>query len=60
VGHLVKQGGWVGPSTVGARRKDGNNNIYQYFFSVQLYKMDQQISDLEILFDQILNNDFNW
>lgn len=59
-GHLVKQGGWTGPSTVGARRKDGNNNIYQYFFSVQLYKMDQQISDLEVLFDQILNNDFNW
>ncbi len=59
IGHLVKQGGWTGPSTVGARRiADGK--IYQYFFSVQLYKLDQQLSDLQILFDQILNNDFNW
>jgi hypothetical protein len=59
-GQLFKQGGWEGPATVGARRIDGNNNIYQYFFSVQLYKLDQSITDLQTLFDQILNNDFNW
>ena len=58
--ELFKQGGWDGPATVGARRKDGNNNYYQYFFSVQLYKLDQSPSDLQTLFDQILNNDFNW
>lgn len=59
-GQVLAQGGWTGPSTVGARRKNGSNNVYQYFFSVQLYKLDQQLSDLQILFDQILNNDFNW
>jgi len=60
IGHLTPVQDWSGPSTVGARRKDGNNNYYQYFFSIQLHKMDQNITDLEILFDQILNNDFNW
>ncbi|MGB0391799.1 MAG: hypothetical protein ACPGD5_09525, partial [Salibacteraceae bacterium] len=58
--QLFEQGGWSGPSTVGARRKDGNNNYYQYFFSVQLYKLDKSIADLQTLFTQILNNDFNW
>jgi hypothetical protein len=57
--QLTAQSGWTGPTTVGARRKV-NGNIYQYFFSVQLYKLDQQISNLHQLFDQILNNDFNW
>lgn len=58
--ELFKQGGWEGPSTVGARRIDGNANIYQYFFSVQLYKLDKSPIELQNLFDQILNNDFNW
>ncbi|MFT4754460.1 MAG: hypothetical protein ACI9GM_000764 [Salibacteraceae bacterium] len=58
--EIFKQGGWEGPATVGARRKNGNNNYYQYFFSVQLYKLDQSTTDLQNLFDQILNNDFNW
>lgn len=60
LGHITPVQGWTGPSTVGARRKNGNNNYYQYFFSVQLHRMDQNIIDLETLFDQILNNDFNW
>jgi hypothetical protein len=58
--QMFKQGGWDGPATVGARRKNGTNNYYQYFFSVQLYKLDQSPSDLQDLFNQILNNDFNW
>lgn len=57
---LTALGGWQGPSTVGARRKNVNNNYYQYFFSVQLYQLNQTPSDLQTLFDQILNNDFNW
>lgn len=57
---LTALGGWTGPQTVGARRKDGNNNYYQYFFSVQLYQLNQDPTELETLFDQILNNDFNW
>lgn len=60
IGQVTPVQGWVGPNTVAARRKDGNGNYYQYFFSVQLHKMDKNISDLETLFDQILNNDFNW
>ncbi len=59
-GQITPVQGWTGPSTVGARRKNGNNNYYQYFFSVQLHKMDKQLGNLEILFDQIQNNDFNW
>ncbi|HBH07042.1 MAG TPA: hypothetical protein DDX92_10625 [Flavobacteriales bacterium] len=51
---------WQGPNVVGARRVNGNNNIYQYFFSVELYKFDKNPTDLETLYDQILNNDFNW
>ena len=58
--EIFKQGGWQGPATVGARRKNGNDNYYQYFFSVQLYRLDQSLSDLQNLFDQILGNDFNW
>ncbi len=59
-GHFTPVQGWQGPTTVGARRKNGNNKYYQYFFSVQLYQLDQSPSDLQTLFDQILNNDFNW
>ena len=58
--NLTALGGWAGPKTVGARRKDGNNNYYQYFFSVQLYELNQNPTELQTLFDQILNNDFNW
>jgi hypothetical protein len=60
MGHFTPVQNWSGPSTVGARRKDGNDNYYQYFFSVQLHLMDKSITELETLFDQILNNDFNW
>jgi hypothetical protein len=58
--QLFEQGGWTGPGTVGARRKDGNNNYFQYFFSVQLWKLDADPTELQILFSQILNDDFNW
>lgn len=51
---------WQGPNVVAARRLNGNNNIYQYFFSVELYKFDKNPADLENLYDQILNDDFNW
>jgi hypothetical protein len=58
--QITKISPWEGPSTVGARRKDGNNNYYQYFFSIPLSDLDESITDLQTLFDQILNNDFNW
>ena len=60
MGHFTPVQSWSGPRTVGARRKNGANNYYQYFFSVQLHLMDKSITELETLFDQILNNDFNW
>ena len=51
--------GWVGPSTIGARRSNGTN-YYQYFFSIELHDLDKEPNDLQNLLSQILNNDFNW
>lgn len=60
LGELTALQGWSGPNVMGARRKDGNNNYYQYFFSIQLHSLDQNLPNLETLFNQILTNDFNW
>lgn len=56
---LTANGGWTGPTNVGARRKL-NTNINLVFFSVELHKLNNDPLALTNLFDQILNNDFNW
>ncbi len=58
--RLTIQPPWTGPDIVGARRRNQNNNIYQYFFSVQLYLMDKDPNDLPDLFNRIFNDDFVW
>tara|TARA_R110002050_G_scaffold11122_2_gene37811 strand:- start:10427 stop:11872 length:1446 start_codon:yes stop_codon:yes gene_type:complete len=60
LGELTPLQGWSGPNVMGCRRKNGSNNYYQYFFSIQLHTLDQVPSNLETLFNQILTNDFNW
>lgn len=57
--RLASASPWTGPYTVGARRKNGAN-YFQYFFSVPLNELNKNTADLEKLFNQILNNDFNW
>ena len=57
--QLAVQAPWVGPDVVGAYRSN-NGNINQYFFSVQLHEFNSEPQELYDLFDQILNNDFNW
>lgn len=53
------QANWTGPDVVGVRRSNGSN-YYQYFFSMPLNRMNSEQAKLNQLFDQILNNDFNW
>ncbi len=56
---LTANGGWTGPGEIAARRKL-NGNINQVFFAIELHKVNNDPTALNDLFDQILNNDFNW
>lgn len=56
---LTPVGGWTGPNTVASVRRDGNK-FKQVFFSVELYKFDDDPDKLKDLFDTILNQSFNW
>jgi hypothetical protein len=49
---------WRGPNTVASVRKK-NGKAYQVFFSVQLWKFKKNQSDLDALFNQVLNVEFN-
>jgi hypothetical protein len=49
---------WRGPNTVASVRKR-NGKAYQVFFSVQLWKFQKNQSDLDALFNQVLNVEFN-
>ncbi len=50
--------GWEGDNLVASVRKNSNNKITQAFFSVELHDYDANISDLESLIGEILNNEF--
>lgn len=49
---------WRGPNIVGSVRKR-NGKAFQVFFSVQLWKFNKNQSDLDALFNQVLNVEFN-
>ena len=49
---------WRGTKTVASARKR-NGKAYQVFFSVELWKFDKTQADLDALFNQILNVEFN-
>jgi len=52
-------GAWEGPNVVGAiRKKDGNIN--QLFFSIELYRFDNDPAALNDVFDYVLNTALNW
>lgn len=56
--QLTKINGWSGTNTVAARRVQAGK-VVQVFFSVELYRFDKVQSDLNALFNKILNEDFN-
>ena len=57
---LTKLSGWNGDNLMGVRRRNGSNQINQVFFSVELHKYNLNATNLNNLFDQILNNDLDW
>lgn len=58
--QLQKSNGWVGPSTVGAIRKNGQGKVNQVFLTTELHKLNGDQTAMSQFFSQILNTDFNW
>lgn len=58
-GQLEIRPPWTGPDVIAARRLR-NNEVIQVFFSVELQKLNGRPAAMTDLFDQILNDDFNW
>lgn len=59
-GILQISGGWVGPDDFGARSTNGDNNANVIFFSIELHRLNGISGSLTTLFDEVLNNEFNW
>ncbi|MCB0480462.1 MAG: hypothetical protein KDC83_03475 [Flavobacteriales bacterium] len=58
-GDLQKRGGWEGPEILGTKRGAGSNTS-QVFMGVYMYNFSHQPTELEQLFDHVLNKEFNW
>ncbi len=59
-GDIQISGGWVGPDDFGARSTNSANRTNVVFFSIELHKLNGIPGGLNTLFDQVLNNEFNW
>ncbi len=57
---LTSVGNWTGPNVVAARRRFSNGQVNQYFFTLELHRMQGQPDNLAPLFDRILNQEFDW
>lgn len=57
--QLTKLSGWQGDNLVASRRRL-QGNINHVFFSVGLFQFTKNTQKLEQLFEEILENDFNW
>jgi hypothetical protein len=57
--QLTKLSGWTGDNLMGVRRRH-QGNINHVFFGVGLYQFTKSPANLQLLFDEILLNDFNW
>ncbi len=57
--ELTPLSGWSGDNLIGVRRRL-NGNISQVFFSMELWRFNRTPAEVENLFDQVFNNDFNW
>ena len=51
--------GWTGPDVIGARRKNGNN-VNQVFIGLFMPDLAGQVTQLDQVFDHVLNTEFNW
>ncbi|MGK0638311.1 hypothetical protein [Schleiferia thermophila] len=58
--QLTKLQGWQGDNLVGVRRRNGQGQVQQVFFGVNLHHFAMDGNHLQTLLHQILNNDFNW
>jgi hypothetical protein len=58
-GQLESFGDWTGPNTLAAGRINGSNQLFQVFFTAPLHQFGTE-AERDELFNQILNNDFNW
>lgn len=58
-GQLTKLSGWQGDNLMAVRRRQ-NGNINHVFFGVGLFNFTPDMQKLEQLFEEILDNDFNW
>lgn len=57
--QLTKLSGWTGDNLVGVRRKH-QGKVNHVFFGVGLYQFTKNPTNLQLLFEEILLNDFNW
>lgn len=58
--QITRLQGWQGDNLVGVRRKNGQGNVQQVFFGINLHHFAQDGTNLQVLLNQIINNDFNW
>ncbi|MFN4298603.1 MAG: hypothetical protein ACK4EX_02610 [Thermaurantimonas sp.] len=58
--QITRLQGWQGDNLVGVRRKNGQGNVQQVFFGINLHHFAQDGTNLQVLLHQIINNDFNW
>lgn len=56
--QLSKFGGWTGDNLVATVRRDGSNKISQAFFAIELHNYDVDISQVELIIGEIMNNEF--
>jgi hypothetical protein len=57
--QLTKLSGWSGDNLMGVRRKF-QGNVNHVFFGIGLYQFTKTPANLQLLFEEILLNDFNW
>ncbi|MFN3951226.1 MAG: hypothetical protein ACK4KT_02350 [Thermaurantimonas sp.] len=58
--QLTRLQGWQGDNLVGVLRRNGQGNVQQVFFGVNLHHFAQDGTNLQTLLNQVLTNDFNW
>lgn len=58
--RILKVGGWKGSDNVAAIRRNDNNQVTQWFWSIPFHQLDQEISNLQLTLNKIINEDFNW
>lgn len=58
--HIQRTGGWAGPSSIMGNTTFTNGKINQVFVSVELHKLNGDVSALETFFAKVLKEEFVW